>query len=159
MSTRETGHGLHLMAAHRSLKKQIEEIELAAVHGRSASGAGQISTPLPAEVWSSLNEALDRIESSALEIARRHNPERYREAETRLAVEATARRVFMLLNRLEETLEDLDPAALTRKFGPFRIEGELEQMSGEAARMRADLAHAIATLEQWRAQRAAEKTS
>src|SRR5437773_2259558 len=125
---RSTGHGLHLIAAHRALAKQLEEIERTALLGRAPGSGGPVLTPLPPELWEPLGAALTRIGDRSEAIARRNAPDSRREPEVRQPLGATLRWIDLLLRRLEESLAELDPENITRKFGPFREETEAEQM-------------------------------
>lgn len=151
MSSLSTGHSLHLLAAHRALSKQLDEIERAAREGRAPGAGGQALTPLPPELWAELQPALERIGALSESIARRHAPERMGDADARQSLAATLRWVSLLLRRLEESLEDLDPATITRKFGAFREPGETDLITADVAAMHAELAAAQALLESWRA--------
>ncbi|HZO91612.1 MAG TPA: hypothetical protein VFB38_25040 [Chthonomonadaceae bacterium] len=151
MSLRVTGHGLHLLAAHRALTRQLEEIERAAVQGRAPGTGGQALTPLPPELWAQLSPSLTRLGSLSETIARRHAPEALQAAEARQPLSATLRWIALLLRRLEETLEDLDPATIARKFGAFAAPEEAEQMAAEVAAMHAELTAAQQALEAFRA--------
>src|SRR6516164_4917867 len=116
MSSISTGHGRHLLGAHRALTRQLEEIERAAVHGRAPGPGGQALTPLPPELWAQIGPALAHIGALSEQIARRHAPDSFHAADARQPVGVTLRWLSLLLSRLEEALEDLDPAAIERKF-------------------------------------------
>jgi hypothetical protein len=145
-----TGHGLHLLAAHRALTRQLEEIERVAVHGRAPGAGGSVLTPMPAELWAQLGPSLAHLGTLSESIARRHAPDSMRSEATRQPLPATLRWVALLLRRLEETLEDLDPESIARKFGPFQEPGESERMAEQVAAMSAELRAAQAALEAWR---------
>ena len=150
MASLSTGHGRHLIATHRALTKQLEEIERAAVQGRSPGAGGQSLTPLPPELWEQIGAALQRIEALSQTLAKRNAPESWQETETRQPLATTLHWTSLLLRRLEEPLEDLAPEAITRKFGPFPTPGEAEQIKTDVAAMQAELEAAQEALEAWR---------
>lgn len=154
MGSRSTGHGLHLLAAHRALIRQLEEIERTAVHGRPPGTGGQTLTPLPPELWAQIGPALTHLGALSEDIARRHAPDAFA-ADARQPVGVTFRWIALLLRRLEETLEDLDPNLIARKFGPFPEPGEADQMTIEVAAMAEELRAAADALDAWRAGAAA----
>lgn len=150
MGSFSKGHGLHLLAAHRALTRQLEEIERAAVHGRAPGAGGAALTPLPPELWAQIGPPLAHLGALSEAIARRHAPNAMRAEDARQPLSATLRWVALLLRRLEENLEDLDPEAILRKFGPFPEPGEAEQMAAQVTDMTAQLQAAQAALEAWR---------
>jgi hypothetical protein len=148
MSSLSAGHGRHLLGAHRALTRQLEEIERAAVHGRAPGG--QALTPLPPELWAQIGPALAHIGALTEQIARRHAPDSFHAADARQPVGVTLRWMSLLVSRLEEALEDLDPTSIERKFGPFSEPDEAERMASEVAALRAELAAAQTALANWR---------
>ncbi len=150
MGSLSKGHGLHLLAAHRALARQLEEIERAAVLGRAPGTGGQRLTPLPTELWEQIGPSLARIAATSEAIARRHAPDSFHAADARQTLAGTLRWMALLLRRLEETLEDLEPSGITRKFGPFRDSEEEARMAAEVASLHAELREAQAALEAWR---------
>ncbi len=121
-----------------------------AVHGRAPGAGGAALTPLPPELWAQLGPPLAHLGAISEAIARRHAPDSLREAAQRQPLSATLRWVALLLRRLEESLEDLDPETVVRKFGPFPEAGETEPMAAQVAAMEAELRTAQAALEAWR---------
>ena len=150
MRSTSSGHGRHLVAAYRALVKQLEEIEQVAVHGQASGAGGHRAEPLPPELWALLAPSLESLRRQAEAIARRHAADSFRETDARQPVSATLRWTALLLRRLEETLEDLEPGGIARKFGPFPDPAETERMGPEVAEMRETLSGAQAALEAWR---------
>ncbi len=135
MSTLQTGHGLHLLAAHRALTRQLEELNNLAERGKAPGSGGQKLTPIPSEQILQLTAIIERISSISEQIARRHSPEIFEKEARAQPVSATYRWLALMLNRMEESLEDLSPERITRKFGPFldadenaRLQAELDEM-------------------------------
>ncbi len=150
MSLRSTGHGLHLLAAYRALARQLEEAEGVGVRGRAPGSGGKQLTPLPDALWAEIGPRLTRIQELGQAIARRHAEESMRQEEVRQPLSATLRWMSLLLRHLEETIEDLDPEVISRKFGPFQEEDELERLKAERDAMRLELANAQSALDTWR---------
>ena len=145
MRSSSSGHGRHLLAAYRVLIKQLEEIEQIAVHGHGPGG--QRAEPLPPELWAEMSAMLEHLKKQAEAIARRHAADSFQEADQRQPVQATMRWTALLMRRLEETLEDLEPKGIARKFGAFSDSGEVERMGAEVAEMHALLTAAQSVLE------------
>jgi hypothetical protein len=153
MRSLSKGHGLHLLAAHRALCKQLEEIERVAVQGRAPGSGGQALTPLPPDLWQQVGPLLAHIHSLSEAIALRHAPGRLQAAGERQPMSATLRWMSLLLRRMEEALEELEPGSVARKFGDFALPDESDRLEREVATMRADLASAQHALEDWRKNR------
>lgn len=156
MSSLSKGHGLHLLAAHRALARQLEEIERTGLLGRAPGSGGQRVTPVPPELWEEVGPALARISAISETIARRHAPDSFHAADSRQSLAGTLRWMSLLLRRLEETLEDLEPESIVRKFGPFSDPEEEARMAAEVAEIHHALAEAQAALENWRSRSASE---
>ena len=148
MRSTSSGHGRHLVATYRALIKQLEEIEQAAVHGRGPGG--QRAEPLPPALWAKIAPLLEHLREQAEATARRNAADSFRESDSRQPVQATLRWTALLLHRLEETLEDLEPGGIARKFGPFPDPEEVKRMEGEVGLMHEDLSMALNALEAWR---------
>ncbi len=147
MRSLSSGHGRYFAAAHQALGKQLEEAERAA---RGKAPGGQAVTPLPPDVWATVAPHLARLESLSLGIARRHAPESVGAANAPLPLLATARWTALLLQNLEETLEDLEPDAIARKFGPFPAPDAAAETARDVAEMHASLRAAQDALEAFR---------
>ncbi len=150
MSSLKTGHGLHLLASHRELTKQLEEIERLAVRGKAPGAGGQKLTPLPVEQQQILTDMMSKIGSISEQIARRHSPDSLVQSDKIQPVSATYRWLSLMLRRMEESLEDLNPGRITQKFGSFTDCTENDRIQAELGEILAIFENARILIEEWR---------
>jgi len=119
----------HLLSSYLTMEEYIGDLEKVAVQGRSPSGSGPPLTPLPPEQWAALEEPLRALLDSARAALEELAPEALRRQEQVAGPARTRQWVQVLLGRLEEVIDDLEPDRLGRKYGDLPPE--------EAARLRA----------------------
>lgn len=118
----------HLLSSYLTMEEYVGDLEKVAVQGKSPSGSGPPLTPLPPEQWAALEEPLQALLDSARAALEELAPEALAQQEQAAGPARTRQWVQVLLGRLEEVIDDLEPERLGRKYGDLPPD--------EAARLR-----------------------
>jgi len=107
----------HLLSVYRTLKRLVEEIEDVAVRGRSPSGSGPALPPLPPSEWTALQEDLQRLLGQVRALVADLAPEELQEFEQPQSLDRARSWIAILLGRIGELFDDLEPRNIARRFG------------------------------------------
>lgn len=107
----------HLLSSFLTMEEYVGDVEKVALQGRSPSGSGPPLTPLPPAQWKALEEPLQALLGSARAALEELAPEVLRQQEQVAGPARTWQWLQVLLGRLEEIIDDLDPERLGRKYG------------------------------------------
>ena len=107
----------HLFASYLTISKLADDLRLAAREGQSPSGVGGSLSPLPDAVWEKLWAHLQAICELARRAVEQHAPEVLAEHAKPQPPGVTRAWAAVLLGRLEEVVDDLQPARMERKLG------------------------------------------